>query len=482
MFSRSGRLSVIVATGPSVARAASPRNLRRPDRRSRSSAICSCPVTRRFRSARRGGSPCTRRACRAVPRRAGSASRASSSGSAACSSTRSASSPAPRCSSCGRGCAATHDSHERALLRAAYRDRELFDYWCHEASLCHVADLPIHRWAMRSYVERLTEAKAVVRDWLEANAKFADHIVSELERDGPLRAREIEDHSEVGWEWGWWTDEVSERQNIARMLDRLWMQGRIGIGGRIGIERHWDLISRCLPPGALAAADDDPLDQDEVVRRATLRGRRDARRRPRPPHRSPLHAPPLSRARGVCSRPWRRRRAEPGRVDGLRGEWWVLPESLDRLGELKPGRRTIALSPFDNLIGDRARPPSCSASTTGSRYTSRRQAPLGLLRPADPARRAFHRARRPAHRSRRRGAAAPHPRPARGARAPGAGRDQEGARIAGPLARGRAGPVLTDGQPPEASSPRTFPTARGIRARNDEGRAACARPAFERRS
>ena len=49
----------------------------------------------------------------------------------------------------------THDSHERALTRAAYRDRELFDYWCHEASLCHVDDLPLHRWAMRTYLERL---------------------------------------------------------------------------------------------------------------------------------------------------------------------------------------------------------------------------------------------------------------------------------------------------------------------------------------
>ena len=49
----------------------------------------------------------------------------------------------------------SHDSHARALDRAAYGPqpgRVLFDYWCHEASLCHIGDLPLHRWAMRTYI------------------------------------------------------------------------------------------------------------------------------------------------------------------------------------------------------------------------------------------------------------------------------------------------------------------------------------------
>jgi uncharacterized protein YcaQ len=249
----------------------------------------------------------------------------------------------------------THDAHERALLRAAYRDRVLFDYWAHEASLCHLADLPLHRWAMRTYVERLSPARAVVREWLEANASFADHIIGELERDGPLRAREIEDHSEVGWEWGWWTDEVSERQNIARMLDRLWMQGRIGIGGRIGIERHWDLMSRCVPDGALAEADANPLPEDEVVRRAALRavGMLGVARAPHiAAHFTRRRYPGLPDALAALEASGELARVE---VDGLRGEWWAPVERLDALAELEPGGRTIALSPFDNLLCDRAR-------------------------------------------------------------------------------------------------------------------------------
>ena len=143
----------------------------------------------------------------------------------------------------------SHDSQARALERAAYHERTLFDYWCHEASLCHVADLPIHRWAMRTHLERLGPAGAPVREWLETNAEFAAHTVAALGADGPLRAGELEDRSVTAWEHGHWTDEVSSRQNIARMLDRLWMMGRIGIGDRVGIERRWDVLARCLPSG-----------------------------------------------------------------------------------------------------------------------------------------------------------------------------------------------------------------------------------------
>src|SRR6186997_3038345 len=38
---------------------------------------------------------------------------------------------------------------EERLDAAAYQDRVLFDYWAHEASLCHVDDLALHRWHMR---------------------------------------------------------------------------------------------------------------------------------------------------------------------------------------------------------------------------------------------------------------------------------------------------------------------------------------------
>ncbi len=253
----------------------------------------------------------------------------------------------------------THDSHERALARAAYSDRQLFDYWCHEASLCHIADLPVHRWAMRTYVERLSPARRVHGEWLAENTEFADHTVATLEAEGPLRARQLEDRSQVAWQRGHWTDEVSSRQTIARMLDKLWMTGRIGIADRIGIERRWDLFERCLPDGALAAVDAEPIDGRDAVERSIVRavGMLGVARAPHiAAHFTRRRYPDLGGAgEGAIGRLEERGEIERVAVAGLRGEWWGLPDALESADRLEPGRRTVALSPFDNLLCDRAR-------------------------------------------------------------------------------------------------------------------------------
>lgn len=249
----------------------------------------------------------------------------------------------------------TYDSHSRALERAAYRERVLFDYWCHEASLCHAADLPLHRWAMRTYLERLSPARAVVREWLEVNEEFARHTIETLRADGPLRANDLEDRSAEAWVHGHWTDEVSSRQTIARLLDRLWMQGLTGVASRHGTARRWDLMERCLPEGALAAADAEPLEAAEVVRRAALRavGMLGVARAPHiNAHFTRRRYPGLDEALAELDS---REKLARVRVEGLRGEWWVRPEDLEAAGSLKPGRRTVALSPFDNLLCDRGR-------------------------------------------------------------------------------------------------------------------------------
>ena len=49
-------------------------------------------------------------------------------------------------------------------------------------------------------------------------------------------------------------------------------------------------------------------------------------------------------------------RLEHVAVDGLRGEWFAAPQDLEPASPtLAPGARTTALSPFDNLLCDRAR-------------------------------------------------------------------------------------------------------------------------------
>ncbi len=246
--------------------------------------------------------------------------------------------------------------HDAALEQAAYRDRALFDAWAHEASLVATADLALHRWAMRTWLQAPTTRAERARAFLHSNAACADARVDELRARGPLRARDLEDRSAEPWRHGWWTDEVSGRQTIARLLQLLWITGRIGVAARIGgTERVWDVLERCLPPGALSAAAGGDLTDDEAERTAALRA---------------VRMLGVARAGHVRAHFLRRRcarlpdtlaalvaagRLESVTVAGLRGDWFAAPQDLDRLADLPPGTRTTVLSPFDNLLCDRAR-------------------------------------------------------------------------------------------------------------------------------
>jgi uncharacterized protein YcaQ len=245
---------------------------------------------------------------------------------------------------------------DEALERAAYGERVLFDAWAHEASLVATADLPLHRWAMRTWLHAPSPRAERAREFLAANAEFCEELVAELRERGPLRARDLEDRSAEPWRHGWWTDEVSARQTIGRLLHLLWMCGRIGVAGRIGgTERLWDVFERCLPGGGAAAAPDAGHDDAGAERAAALRA---------------VRMLGVARAGHVRAHFLRRRYAqlpatlaalvaagclETVAVAGRRGEWFAAPEDLARLPALAPGTRTTALSPFDNLLCDRAR-------------------------------------------------------------------------------------------------------------------------------
>jgi uncharacterized protein len=234
----------------------------------------------------------------------------------------------------------------------AYRDRALFEYWAHEASLVLTEDLPLHRWEMRRWPRGSGAAYERARRWWDLNEAFRAHILDRLRADGPLRVRDIEDRSVESWLSTGWT----HQRNVSRMLDFMWVRGHVGIAARDGGQRLWDLMERCLPPEAT----DDAPDDAEVTRSAALLALR-ALGVARMPH---IRAhftrgryPGLPEQLAQLERAGRIVRVD---VDGLRGPWWARAEDVETLEKLAAGDgawrgRTALLSPFDNVLCDRAR-------------------------------------------------------------------------------------------------------------------------------
>jgi uncharacterized protein YcaQ len=203
------------------------------------------------------------------------------------------------------------------------------------------SEFDLHRDAMRRYLSGPTTRQRYVRGWLDSNAAFRRSLVAEIRKRGPLRSRDLADQAAVPWRTGGWND----GKNVGRMLDALWYAGVLAIVGRDGSERIWDLAERFYPRGATRLSA-----REAVFRRMAAQ----------------LRALGVARVdqfgHGVEGRlpGWketlseleRRGIAEPARVKGLAGVWFVYKPALER-GPFRP--RTTLLSPFDQLVSNRER-------------------------------------------------------------------------------------------------------------------------------
>jgi uncharacterized protein YcaQ len=150
---------------------------------------------------------------------------------------------------------------ERDLLdRLVHRDRELFEYWGHEAALLPVGLHPLMRWRMK-----LAEAGLGTWGRLARLAKEKPHymrtVLDEVRQRGPLTAGELEvevQREKVDWGWNWSDSKVA--------LEWLFWTGRISAAARKRQERVYDLTERVIPPEILAL----PTPTDEEAHRELL--------------------------------------------------------------------------------------------------------------------------------------------------------------------------------------------------------------------
>jgi uncharacterized protein YcaQ len=138
--------------------------------------------------------------------------------------------------------------YDRGLLdRAAWgakRERRLFEYWAHEASLLPLAMHPLLRWRMAS-AERGEIGWGSLKAYAGERRSEADAILARIRSEGPLAASDFEEGRGRGgwWEWG----------DTKRALEWLFWAGLITTATRrASFERVYDLTERVIPAAILA--------------------------------------------------------------------------------------------------------------------------------------------------------------------------------------------------------------------------------------
>ncbi len=249
-----------------------------------------------------------------------------------------------------------------------WRERSLFEYWAHVASIVLTEDYPIHNLLMRTYAtgDPQSPRGKKFRAWLDENKALRRHILAELHRNGPQPSRYFEDKAAADWHSTGWT----AGRNVSQMLDYLWTKGKIMVAGRSGLQKLWDVSERCLPDWTPR----ERLSEREVVRHAaqkSLRALGVARPRHIALHYIRGRYPGLSSALAELEAEGRIERvAIKDGGQAWPGEWYIHTDDLPLLERLDAKRgdysprsgaewgwapRTTLLSPFDNLICDRAR-------------------------------------------------------------------------------------------------------------------------------
>lgn len=242
------------------------------------------------------------------------------------------------------------------LDRLLWEERRLFEYWAHCASIVLTEDYPLYHTWMRRYPRGDSTYSVDIRAWVNQNQELKRYILTELCRHGPLLSRDLEERGQQPTKWvstGWTTN-----RNISRMLDYLWMSGKIMVAGRQGIQKVWDLAERCLPAWTPHA----PLTEHETARQAAVRSLRalgvgTASHVER--HFTRGRYPHLDKVLTELEAEGQIRHVAI-RHDGQTwpGEWYVHSADLPLLAQVQNGSwepRTTLLSPFDNLVCDRQR-------------------------------------------------------------------------------------------------------------------------------
>ena len=137
--------------------------------------------------------------------------------------------------------------YDRGLIdQAAWgarRDRRLFEYWAHEASLLPLELHPLFRWRMQQ-ADNGEVGWRTMRVFARERRSEALHVLDRIRAEGPMAASDFENGKGRGgwWEWG----------DAKRALEWLFWAGHVTTATRRNsFERVYDLTERAIPRAIL---------------------------------------------------------------------------------------------------------------------------------------------------------------------------------------------------------------------------------------
>lgn len=250
--------------------------------------------------------------------------------------------------------------YDRRLFdRLLYQDRTLFEYFAHATSVVPTADFPIHRTLMRTWATGDSAWDRRVRIWLEANEPLRQAILARLAAEGPLRTGQFEFVPGPRWQTTAWPI----TRNVERMLEFLWIMGRILPTGRWRTQRIWQLTERWLPD-AVAGPQPPAAETMRAAVERSLRALGIATARQVDAHFTRFRYQDVPAVLCALAADDRAQRALVASPEGGRpvwpGGWWIHVDRLPLLERIRDAGdgwvgRTTLLSPLDNLIADRPR-------------------------------------------------------------------------------------------------------------------------------
>jgi uncharacterized protein YcaQ len=131
----------------------------------------------------------------------------------------------------------TYDVTE--LDRLLWDEKKLVEW---NAYIWPIEDLPLLKARMRHRSNRYAGERRGI-EFLRENASYKRYVLRELEQNGPMLSRELDDDSVRTWKSHGWHGS----RNTAVLLEILHARGVVAIVGRRNGQRLWDLAERWYP-------------------------------------------------------------------------------------------------------------------------------------------------------------------------------------------------------------------------------------------